>query len=391
MAWRDDLRVASFRGAQFRVETASIGVGRRLARHEYPQRDLPYLEDMGRKAREYKVEAFVVGDDYMLQRDELLAAIEEAGSGQLVHPYHGTLVVTVADCQITESTAHGGLAKFSINFVEAGKPVEPEFSEDSEAALDERAAIAEDDFAADFAETFSVDGFSDFVVDDALAGVQSVLDLPAMASAMGDLSWVRADALSPLRALLPENLLGSLADPISLARGLLALVSRTGMAAIELLDFSLPAVSSRVVTPSRTAQNTNRAALNDLLYQSAAMHRVGYLGRTVPPTYDDAAMARTEIVARTDRVLFSETAGARSVDAMTQLRTIALNSLSRFVPSLPRTVRVSPVVSRPAIVEAHDFYGDDWYLTGRDRQIIGRNRVRHPGAVAAGQPLEFIA
>ena len=63
MAWSDQLRPASFRGVPFVVLAGTVSAGRRLARHEYPQRDIPYMEDMGRRAREYKVEGSIICPD----------------------------------------------------------------------------------------------------------------------------------------------------------------------------------------------------------------------------------------------------------------------------------------------------------------------------------------
>ena len=37
--------------------------------HEFPQRDVPYAEDLGRKNRELKISALVVGDDVFQRRD----------------------------------------------------------------------------------------------------------------------------------------------------------------------------------------------------------------------------------------------------------------------------------------------------------------------------------
>ena len=61
MSWRDRLLPASFRGARFFVATDTRQGGRRLAVHEYPLRDIPYAEDLGRKARTYAIEAVLVG------------------------------------------------------------------------------------------------------------------------------------------------------------------------------------------------------------------------------------------------------------------------------------------------------------------------------------------
>ncbi|MFX9939048.1 DNA circularization N-terminal domain-containing protein, partial [Acinetobacter baumannii] len=65
MTWRDQLRPASFRGVPFHVTQATGTFGRRSVTHEYPFRDLPYVEDLGRRARTLRIEALLLGEDYM--------------------------------------------------------------------------------------------------------------------------------------------------------------------------------------------------------------------------------------------------------------------------------------------------------------------------------------
>ena len=138
MAWRDELRSASFRGVPFQVEGGTLTFGRRLAVHEYPQREKPYVEDLGKKAREYRLDAFVIGPDYMDKRDALIAALETPGAGQLVHPYFGSVVVTVTgDITVTEMTDRGGMAQISTTFIEAGELNAPDVLTDTVAAVGE--------------------------------------------------------------------------------------------------------------------------------------------------------------------------------------------------------------------------------------------------------------
>ncbi|MNN99925.1 hypothetical protein D3C81_2196910 [compost metagenome] len=49
--WRDRKQGASFRGVPFLVDTDSVPVGRRTQLHEFPQRDQPFVEDLGRRTR----------------------------------------------------------------------------------------------------------------------------------------------------------------------------------------------------------------------------------------------------------------------------------------------------------------------------------------------------
>lgn len=143
MSWRDDLRPASFRGVAFFVDSAESGVGRRVALHEYPLRDKPYAEDMGRAARRIGVEAIVIGDGYMRARDALIAALEAPGAGTLVHPYLGSMHVTLIEqARVRESTAEGGMARISLAFVEAGEITFPSATSDTRSVVRAAAVTA---------------------------------------------------------------------------------------------------------------------------------------------------------------------------------------------------------------------------------------------------------
>ncbi|WP_455807553.1 DNA circularization protein [Pseudomonas fluorescens] len=115
MNWRDRLLSASFRGVGFWIDQAKTPVGRKGQLHEYPQRDLPYFEDLGQQARIHDVTAFIIGADCLEQRDKLLKALE-AGSGELVHPWLGRLQVKVGECDMTHTRQDGGLVTFTLKF-----------------------------------------------------------------------------------------------------------------------------------------------------------------------------------------------------------------------------------------------------------------------------------
>ena len=68
----ENLRPASFRGVAFEVESHSESGGRRVELHEYPLRDTPYAEDLGKKAGKWQIEAFLVNgkSGYAERRDK---------------------------------------------------------------------------------------------------------------------------------------------------------------------------------------------------------------------------------------------------------------------------------------------------------------------------------
>lgn len=126
------LRPASFRGVPFGVKVAEGRFGRRLAPHEYPKRDLPFIEDMGRKMRAISFVGFLVsnsriygGGDVIAQREKLIEAAEAKGPGLLVHPTLGDLTVSLEDIVVTERWDEGGCFEVAFRFIEDGKRVFP--------------------------------------------------------------------------------------------------------------------------------------------------------------------------------------------------------------------------------------------------------------------------
>ena len=115
MNWRDRLLPASFRGVGFWIDQAKTPVGRKGQLHEYPQRDLPFFEDLGQQAKTHDLTAFIIGADCLEQRDKLLQALEQ-GSGELVHPWLGRLQVKVGECDMTHTRQDGGLVTFALKF-----------------------------------------------------------------------------------------------------------------------------------------------------------------------------------------------------------------------------------------------------------------------------------
>lgn len=119
--WRDFVQPASYNGVPFLTDSDDLSGGRRGTTHEYPYRDTPENEDLGHKAREYKVTAYVIGNDYQRQRDLLLGVLETGGVGELIHPEYGIQRVAPKSWTVRHSTARGREAAIDITFVQEGK------------------------------------------------------------------------------------------------------------------------------------------------------------------------------------------------------------------------------------------------------------------------------
>lgn len=156
---------ASFRGVQFFVESSDISAGRRTVTHQYPQRDEPFTEDLGRAAREYEISAFVLGEDCVDQAYAVRDAIEQPGPGTLVHPEFGEVQVIARPGGSMSFSQTRRIVRFTLTFVEAGLNAFPEMGQatqsQSRAAADGLMSSACDAFA----EAINLDAVEDFVKD----------------------------------------------------------------------------------------------------------------------------------------------------------------------------------------------------------------------------------
>jgi prophage DNA circulation protein len=91
-----------------------------VAGHQFPKRDDPYAEDMGRRGRRITITAYVIGAEYQADRDTLIEAMEAEGPGLLIHPTGGQALYQPEGYSKTESRLKGNLAEFELTFVEPG-------------------------------------------------------------------------------------------------------------------------------------------------------------------------------------------------------------------------------------------------------------------------------
>lgn len=400
MSWRDIIKqqsvggvafMGSFRGAPFIVPDADASVGRRTEVHEYPLRDTPYIEDMGRAARRFSVEVFVDGalapsGDYQEAKAALIAALETRGSGTLVHPWYGTLSVGLAEpASIRESSRDGGRATFRLTFVEDGGLQFPRSWTDTawktQAAADDALTASVNDFAA----TFSVDGQPAYFVtalEDELYTVIAEVE-----KTVGDLA---AGIAAQIRA--PYNM----ATAIVSAIGSIAELAGEPLRAMQLYQelFSAGANSAPVptTTANRKQQARNTAALHALVRRGAIIEASRSSSIATFASRDDATATRDTLAAAIDAQLetVDPVSGAPVDDEIYQvlqdLRTAVAEDLRIRGARLPELVGYAPGATLPALVVAFNIYGD----AGRDAEIISRNNIRHPGFVPGGESLEVL-
>lgn len=396
MSWRDQLQPASFRGVAFHVEADDASFGRRVQLHEYPKRDKPYAEDLGRKAREIGLTAFLVGDDYMAARDKLLAAIEEPGPGTLVHPWYGQMTVVVKDdgCRVTHSRQDGGLARIQLTFVESGELVFPSASAALGAgtltAADHLQEVTQDDFV----ETFQVEALPAWVLEDAAAVASD--SLGKMEAALATVGGVLANPVSALGDLGQQ-----LQAPAVFAQRVFGLFSKASavvdaatdmgrynflraLGAVRAMALFLRQAKAPGLAPARAQLVDNRNALAALQRRALLVQASGMAASMPLPVYDDAQGLRAELL----RALDDEAVDAtdQAYDALMDLRAKVHADMTARMRDSARLKVIQPREVMPALALAYDLYEEP----GRADEIVARNRVRHPGFVPA-EPVKVLS
>jgi len=310
MAWRDEYRPGAFRGVPFHLKSSSSTGGRRTVLNEFPLRDTPMTEDMGRRARQFNLTLTLIGPDYMAQRDRLIEALETFGPGTLMHPFRGELLVAVlGDYSCEESTEQGGLARISVTFVEAGEAPRPDSTVVQGIAGNEAADALQEDALAEFLDRFAVVGWISSVAEEA----QGVLGeaLAAVGDAVGYAEGLANDAIGfaqeatdellsagglldgagsfgTLFRRLTGNIQQLLLSPGNLGAGLLGLVRSISSGAgnpllalkAQMSLFGLGDRAKRISapsalrTPARTQMAANQAAIYTLIERAALAEAV---------------------------------------------------------------------------------------------------------------------
>lgn len=419
----------SFRGVPFFImDDATISGGRRLVRHEYPLRDDGEIEDMGRSAREYAFTAIVFGDDYLSQKDALIAALEASEPGEIDHPYYGKKQIQIESYTVRESCYTGGLALFSVTFLLASENTAPVVSSESSLNTDALTDSTLADITANWG-TFTDKVESTIERMNAIENtinsvVNGIRSLPA-GSGMNQLLGAALGLKGSLTHLIdaPGVLFGSLSDLIS------------GMS-----DVAPPAAANRALRKTASALETQSrsnvpavAALSQVANTTTTIFLVRELatltldaagasarGQQLAPQLTPTStlqgatsllLTETQAEAERDTIPLIETVGdvqqsshefEESLTALIirtgdlgwfntsqqlrDFRLVFLQQMQTTATRLPTARTVTLVNTEPALVT---LYRETESVAQIDR-FIRRNGIRHPAFVTGALSVEVI-
>jgi prophage DNA circulation protein len=408
----EQLQPASFRGVPFEVEASGITVGRRTVVHEYPQRDRPYVEDMGRATRNITLQCFVVGSDYLEQAQALMHELEEPGPGTLIHPWLGEMEVTITSVSELQFDQGLGVASVTITATEAGDLEFPAVTADEDTEALEAADAVEKSAVDKFCEDFDLSTINDWV-DSALEG--SLLDALNFVSA-GDLGKLfdyaegvanLADKAIALLSTDPKIFATRLAGALGLSRWATTVSAWRGVAKSlknlckhDKLKARTKAYAERKGEPMSDVTRQvmkSQAAIETLVRQLLIAQMVGVSTlvatskdvsspdgeedtRTTTRSYDEIVELRDELCQVLDDELLMEESD-EMYQTLDEARTAIFDVLTHKADALQHVVIVKPDDVFPAVVLAYDYHDD----ADRDLEIARRNSVEHEGFCPASE------
>ncbi len=408
----EQLQPASFRGVPFEVEASGITVGRRTVVHEYPQRDRPYVEDMGRATRNITLQCFVVGSDYLEQAQALMHELEEPGPGTLIHPWLGEMEVTITSVSELQFDQGLGVASVTITAIEAGDLELPAVTADEDTEALEAADAVEKSAVDKFCEDFDLSTINDWI-DSALEG--SLLDALNFVSA-GDLGKLfdyaegvanLADKAMALLSTDPKIFATRLAGALGLSRWATTVSAWRGVAKSlknlcrhDKLKARTKAYAERKGEPMSDVTRQvmkSQAAIETLVRQLLIAQMVGVSTlvatskdvsspdgeedtRTTTRSYDEIVELRDELCQVLDDELLMEE-NDEMYQVLDEARTAIFDVLTHKADALQHVVIVKPDDVFPAVVLAYDYHDD----ADRDLEIARRNGVEHEGFCPASE------
>ena len=449
-----NLRPGALRGLLFYVQRSEDTSTRRWVTHEFPGRDEPWHEDLGAKTRSFSIEGLLIGADVVLQRRAFARAAADPEPATLLHPWLGAMQVVVLDCRITDDVNEARVARISLRVEKAGTkpaPVIDAFGLGSLLADAEELLTAAQ---AAYAEYRYMRAAADFVIESFRASVMGIAGAIEGALSSLGLGGATANSVAALSSMNDAALVSDTAVPLALAtaaRDVSALAG--GRAALNPTARNAPALAGGRAALSPTARNAsaqiagrNVLALTDGFVaipgganaaRMAAFEALGVLATqklvpvaTSPATtparqqlvaanealgvlatavfageFARAAAAvpwtsRDEAMAARDRVsdalaTAADLVAALGWDAVWQslvgLRASLVAELAQRAAPLPRIKRLELPSVMPATLIAYQLDGDSLSdVFGRGAALAARNRVRHPGFVPAGRPIEVL-
>lgn len=379
---------ASFRGIKFFIETGDDKFGRNTVKHQFPNREKPFVEDMGKRLDSFQIEGYVVGDDHLDQKDQLRDAALVPGPGTLIHPFYGTIKVYCDDLQIRQSSNEKRFTRVQFTFIEAGDPIAVDSTPHTQGKVRSNVDVSIDSIKNEFKPKWAYTKLAYSATQSALAALKQANDSIVSAKQTFKTETQFVDDIGKIIGSLESIAL----DATGLAEGIIGLITfgilekddntngipdlRESLKNLQqlysfspIVDLGSGVVDSLTAMVQQGAVVISSVLLSDIEYTSV----------------DEAYLFRDSVLDALDGIL-SDDIGDDLFASLTDLRVAVVTDIEARAATLSKLSTYTPSESMPVLVIANELYGS----VDNEQDIIDRNKILHPGFALGGKPLSVL-
>jgi prophage DNA circulation protein len=399
MGWREKFSgtVASFRGESFRIEDINMSFGRDLDRFYgkseksdeggfgKKRKDTePLVEDGGKLPREFDIVCFFSGNNYFVERDAFIKAIEDGNPGTLILPNHDPLTVRAGRAVNRFNSREGGFERILVTFVQTSEEAfeQPAQTVNTEKVADDAANASQSSIRAAFsmvASTFEAAAVkSDQMVEAVSSTISTVMaggEGAPLDSILDSLDNMSNNARTLIQS--PQTLALEITDTVDAITFAFTNPIDAFNSQVQLFeDYGLGLPFYPIDTPSDQDVDDNRTSMIQIVQNSALAGAGRSLAKAEFESLDDALLAKDSFdsAIREQQIANGDQEGYDDVyNSLTALQAAVAQHINDQ-ENLPSNVILEYAAQVPTLVIAEDLYGD----ADRDQELVDRNAIRNP-------------
>jgi len=383
----------SFKEIPIRIISGGVVGGRKFVKKEYPSRDTQTVEDLGLQPRSYNLEIIIsdVGkikeneppkEDYFVYRDRLIEAIENKGTGTLIHPLYGRIENIIATTySISENFTEFGRSVLFVTFETSTSTGIPEQS---------ITAISQIAQSRSTVDTTVVDVVTDnFIVDSRMTSnfldaknkvneiIQSAIDATSFIGATAEkinefnrfIGQFSADVNSLIVA--PNELALSISNLFGNIDGLFGTVENTAKSFLNLFSFGNNDEDDLAETTAGLIQRSkNRAILNQAVNAEALSYAYVSVAQLNFETVAQIELAEKELETQYRHIIDNSDSDQDINTALTDMRVIVQDFFDEQRVSAKQVISIFTNITSARLL-SYQYYGESQSAV----DIIGLNGI----------------
>ena len=393
MGWQDKLQIASINGIEFFTNTKESEHGRRISLHTYPNKNIPYTEDFGRKTRVYSIRGYFVGDEYNSQMERLINEIEKKATPdnplKFVHPNYGELNVICKNFRSSENKSNGRMISFTLDLLEIGDYDFPdeninytfETQGDKELLIDN----IKQEFISDYKIETKPLKLMENVSNNLDSAINNIQNIKKSVSSVGDFQRKIKSIISNASSIVfdAKSLSNTLTDILTFGTDLNGdgEYSLSEETSDKLLNEYLKLSEYNINSISNTDPSIK---IGKLIKTSSIILSASIATVKKYNSITEAEETINIINNKINNIMIDPNLSNKTFNLLYELKTNMNKAITNQFINLSRLVNYTPNSTSTLINIVYDLYGN----LNRYDDILIRNRVEHPGFIKGGESLE---